>query len=40
LHLPEGAPKNNKENNQVGKAFAFLVTDFIEVYQKNNLRKN
>jgi len=37
LHLPEGAPQNDIEKNHVGKALAFLVTDFIEVYQKHNI---
>ena len=36
MHLPEGAPTNTHENNMVGKALAYLVTDFIEVHQKHN----
>lgn len=30
LHLPEGAPKNAEENTIVGKALAYLVSDFIK----------
>ncbi|MFK7783736.1 MAG: formimidoylglutamase [Crocinitomicaceae bacterium] len=30
LHLPEGAPKNSEEKTIVGKALAYLVTDFIK----------
>lgn len=31
LHLPEGAPQNEKEERIVGKTLAYLVTDFIAV---------
>ena len=31
LHLPEGAPLNAIENKKVGKALAYLVTDFLKV---------
>ncbi len=30
LHLPEGAPKNQQESSIVGKALAYLVSDFIQ----------
>jgi len=30
LHLPEGAPKNDREEVIVGKTLAYLVTDFIK----------
>lgn len=30
LHLPEGAPKNLEEKTIVGKALAYLATDFIK----------
>lgn len=29
LHLPEGAPMNDKEDKIIGKTLAYLVTDFI-----------
>lgn len=32
LHLPEGAPQNPVEEAIVGKALAYLVTDFIKVH--------
>lgn len=32
LHLAEGAPINNKEKRVVGKALAYLVSDFIRVH--------
>lgn len=35
LHLPEGAPKNDEEKTIVGKALAYLVTDFIKSQKKN-----
>lgn len=34
FHLPEGAPCNESEKIQVGKALAFLVSDFISVNSK------
>ncbi|PHR36710.1 MAG: arginase [Fluviicola sp.] len=34
LHLPEGAPKTNEEKTIVGKALAYLVTDFIKSTRK------
>lgn len=34
LHLPEGAPKSSSEKTIVGKALAYLVTDFIKVSRK------
>jgi formiminoglutamase len=34
LHLPEAAPKNEKEEKITGKALAYLVSDFIKVNQK------
>jgi formiminoglutamase len=30
LHLPEGAPSSVKEEKIVGKALAYLVSDFIK----------
>jgi formiminoglutamase len=33
LHLPEAAPKNEKEEAIVGKTLAYLVTDFIKANQ-------
>lgn len=30
LHLPEGAPQSNEEKTVVGKALAYLVSDFIK----------
>ena len=30
LHLPEAAPKNEREEAIVGKALAYLVSDFIK----------
>lgn len=36
LHLPEGAPKNDEEKTIVGKALAYLVTDFIKIQRKTN----
>ncbi|MDG1332708.1 MAG: arginase family protein [Crocinitomicaceae bacterium] len=30
LHLPEGAPKNPEEKTIVGKALAYLTTDFVK----------
>lgn len=35
LHLPEGAPKNDSEKTIVGKALAYLVTDFIKNQKKS-----
>lgn len=35
LHLPEAAPKTDHEAEWVGKAQAYLVTDFIEVHGKS-----
>ena len=34
LHLPEGAPKNDREEVIVGKTLAYLVTDFIKSNSK------
>lgn len=31
LHLPEGAPLSEEDYNKVGKALAYLVTDFIKI---------
>ncbi len=36
VHIPEGAPKNAQEEVVVGKALAYLVSDFIEIH--SNLR--
>lgn len=36
LHLPEGAPKDSREDVVVGKTLAYLVTDFI----KSNSKKD
>jgi len=33
LHLPEAAPKSEKEESIVGKTLAYLVSDFIKVNQ-------
>lgn len=37
FHLPEAAPKNAEEETIVGKALAYLVTDFIKENSKNQL---
>jgi formiminoglutamase len=34
LHLPEGAPKNDRDEVIVGKTLAYLVTDFIKSNSK------
>lgn len=36
LHLPEGAPVTTLEKNKVGKALAYLVTDFLKAHQSIN----
>ncbi len=35
LHLPEAAPKTDREAAWVGKALAYFVTDFIEMHGKS-----
>lgn len=37
LHLPEGAPSNDKEVNQIGKTLALLVADFISANKKQSI---
>jgi len=39
LHLPEAAPKNEKEAGLVGKALSYLVTDFISCHPFSNLER-
>lgn len=37
LHLPEAAPTNSQEELVVGKALAYLVTDFVKEYTKHRV---
>lgn len=36
LHLPEAAPKTETDEAVVGKALAYLATDFVKEYQKSH----
>lgn len=39
LHLPEGAPYNEKEKRTVGKTLAYLVTDFISTCNDSHIER-